>query len=323
MSKNSQPSWMISPNNFVSLLGAEYHLVRDTGVLKRFYISALLIVIILLLTWAGIYYALDLLFHSLTVEITLTIFFCLLFFCIYIFLLNTFAKENRGQKGIFNISNIIRMGFVSFMGFLIAQPLVILLYASTLSPSVKNYKQKILNEHTIKIDGLMRDDLADLVNEQLFYSVQKKRFGTSAYDIELVKIANRIAILQQKTIILKQTAQQTIEHSSFFLFRVEKVNREHSMSWFLTLLIILLFLMPGYLIYSISSQHEYYISKKAREKELVTVAYGQFTMRYKTMFHGKVAIFSRYEDPPFNKIRKQAPVSASITDFLQKYLDNG
>jgi hypothetical protein len=323
MSKDIQPLWMFSPNSFVSLLGAEYHLMSDAGVLKRFYISALLIIIILLLTLTGIYYALDLLFHALVIEIILTIFFCLLFLGIYIFLLNTFAKENRVQKGIFNTSNIIRIGFVAFMGFLIAQPLIIMLYAATLSPVIENHKHTILYEHTVKIDGLMKDEMATLSNEQLFYTNQKVRFGTTAYDKYLDKIADKMEKMRMKTMILKQTAQQTIDNNSFFLFRVQNVNRNYSMSWLLAFLIILLFLLPGYLIYSISSQHEYYQLKKAREKELVVISYKLFTERYKTMFHEQVTIFSRYEDPPFNTVRKQPPVPASMTEFLQKYLENG
>ena len=322
MSRNIQSTWMFSPKSFVSLLGAEYHLMRDAGVLRRFYISSLLIIIILLLTWISIYYALDLLFDAPAIEILLAIFFCLLFFCIYIFLINTFAKENRKHKRILNASNIIRIGFVVFMGFLTAQPLVILLYSTPLASDVENYKRQLFNEHTAKINALINVEITKLATEQQYYTNQKNRFGTSAYDRELEKISGRTGALQHKKTILEQTAQQTIDRNSFFLFRVEKVNNKNPISWLLTLLVVLLFLMPGYLIYSISSKHKYYQLKKAREKEMVASAYSQFTRRYQTMFREPVTIFSRYEDPPFNKVRKQSPVAASITDFLQKYLNN-
>jgi hypothetical protein len=323
MSKEIQSSWMLAPKSFVSLLGAEYHLMRDAGVLKRFYISALLIVIIIILTAISFYYALDLLFHSISVQILLAIFFCLLFLCIYIFLLNTFAKENQSKKTIFNLSNIIRTGFVAFMGFLLAQPVIILQYKDALIPIVENYKQELLIKHISKIDELTNKEVTKLLKKQHYYTDQKALFNTSAYDKELVSIANQLNIIENKTAALHRSAQQTIGRNSFFLFRVQTVHRKHPISWLFTLLVVLLFLLPGYLVYTISSQHIYYILKKAGERELITEAHGAFTDRYKTLFNEDLAIFSRYEDPPFNTVRKHAPVPAPMTAFLQKYLDNG
>lgn len=323
MSRETRSTLMFSPGNFVKLLGEEYHLMRDAGVLRRFYISSLVIIIILLLTGISITYALDLLFHVITIEITLAIFFGLLFFCIYIFLLNTFAKENRKQRGILNLSNIIRAGFVAFMGFLVAQPLIILLYTNALSPAVENYKQEILTEHAAKIEDLASKEATSLVNKWNYYDDQKKRFGTPAYDKELVKIGDRLKKIHNKTTDLQRIAQQTIDRNSFFLFRVQTVNRRYPLAWLLTSLIVLLFLLPGYLVYTISSQHIYYIMKKAREREIISTAFQLFGDRYKTMFNEQLTIFSRYEDPPFNTVRKQQPVAASIADFFQKYINNG
>jgi len=322
MRNDSHASWMISPKSFVSLLGAEYHLMRDAGVLRRFYISSVLIVIILLTTWISIKYACDLLFHTIAVEITLAIFFSLLFFCTYIFLLNTFAKESRAQKGALNFSNVIRTGFVLFMAFLIAQPLNMMFYAHRLYPIVEGHKPEVLKAHLKKIDELMADEINTLVNSKRYYLQQKQLFGTLVYDNELTKVTSKLLVLDGNVAALHQSAQQTIQQSSFFLYRVEKLNNNFPASWLLTLLTVLLFLSPGYLIYTISSQHEYYALKKAREKEIITAAYNEFTRRYTKMFGDQITIFSRYQDPPFNTIRKQLPHSASAADFLKKYLSD-
>lgn len=323
MSKDNHAGWMISPKSFIGLLGAEYGLMRDAGLLKRFYISSLLIIIIMLLTWISIDHAINLLFKTILVEITLAIFFSLLFACIYIFLLNTFAKESRTNKKIVSASNIIRTGFIAFMGFIIAQPLMILLYASALSHPVENHKKQLLQKHTAQIDHLAKDELANLANRKAYCLDQKNKFGTSMYDKELSKIDSTENSIHLKARAFKSAAQQTISNNSFFLYQVEKTNRDYSLSWLLTTLIVVLFLLPGYLIYTISSQHEYYLLKKAREKKLAEDAYGIFTMYYKLLFNQQVQIFSRYEDPPFNTIRKQAPATASMSDFIKKYLGNG
>lgn len=322
MNNDNKSIWMVSPRSFIGLLGAEYDLMRDTGVLRRFYFSSLSIIIIMLLTWISVDYAIDLLFHSIVVEIMLAIFFCLLFTCIYIFLLNTFAKENRGRRGILNTSNIIRIGFIAFMGFLLAQPLIILLYSPTLVPIVESYKQYLLKKHTIQIDALAKDEMRNLLAAKHYYTTQRDILGTSLYDNQLAKIDSRIKLMQSKVASFKHAAQQTINQNSFFLYRVQKINHEYPSAWLATLLIILLFLMPGYLVYTISSQHEYYRLKKEQEKKLIADAYTFFTAHYKMLFNERVSIFSRYKDPPFNTERKQPAIPASMTDFLQKYLDN-
>jgi hypothetical protein len=314
---------MVSPKSFIGLLGGEYGLMREGGVLKRFYISSLLIVAIIITTGVSIFYAITLLFHSVLVETLLTVFFCLLFVCIYVFLLNTFAKEKSAGRTLFNASNLIRAGFIAFMGFQVAQPLMILLYINKLEHKIETYKQQLLLTHIKKIDALTYDEMERLQNSLTYYFDQKENFGTSIYDEEIAKKNEAIKKIQHKATLFKTTAQQTIEGNSFFLFQVSKVNRDYPLSWLFTFLIVVLFLLPGYLIYSISSQNEYYLLKKAQERSLVLNSYSYFLMWHKILFNSKIEVFSRYEDPPFNKIRKQPLVKATNSAFLKKYLGIG
>lgn len=321
MSTNQHATWMVSAKSFIGLLGAEYGLMRDGGVLKRFYISSLLIVAIFLITGVSIFYAIELLFHSIWVEILLATFFCFLFVCIYIFLINTFAKENRPGKGLLNASNIIRAGFIAFMGLQVAQPLMILLFSQKLSPAVEKYKQQLLVTHLHKIDKLTDSEITHLQAGKLYYDTQKSMYGTTIYDKQLDKINAAIKEMQWKASVAKTSATQTIEQNSFFLFQVGRVNRSYPLSWLLTLLTTLLFLLPGYLVYSISSRNEYYQLKKAQEKKLVMASYDFFLMRHKILFSERVKVFSRYEDPPFNTTRKKPPTQANNEAFLKKYLE--
>lgn len=309
-----------SSGSFVKLLGAEYDLVRHTAVLKRFYLSALLIITVTVLTSISIYYAIVLLFHSILFEILLSLFFSLLFVCIYIFLLNTFSKENRKHRNALNASNAIRIGFIAFMGFLIAQPLAILLHAAPLAADVENYKSKLLKNHSQKITALTKRELTNLTTQYRYYADQKDKFGTSFYNDQLHKIDSTLKSIRHKTAALEFAAYQTINNNSFFLYRVKKLNYSYPLSWLLSLLIILLFILPGYLVYSISSQDQYYQLKKARERKLVSDAYNCFAASYEKLFDRKITIFSRYKDPPFNSIRKQPPVAATMRDFVQNHL---
>src|SRR5438445_13358638 len=114
---------------------------------------------------------------------------------------------------------------------------------------------------------------------------QKMKFDAPVYNDQIIKIENKIQLMQENLDSFKYDAQQTIDRSSFFLYLIEKVRKGYALSWFLTFLIVLLFLLPGYLIYSISSQHEYYQLKKAEEKRLIMAAYGSFIEKYRIIFN--------------------------------------
>ncbi|MCD2424823.1 DUF4407 domain-containing protein [Niabella pedocola] len=322
MSNGSKPRGFASQRSLVKLLGAEQDLMRSAGILKRFYAATLLIIAILLLTCVSIFYAIELLFHSVAVETMLAIFFSLLFICIYIFLLNTFSKEDRKHKKKLNFSDIIRIGFIAFMGFLIAQPLIILLYATRLSTDVAHYKQQLLNTHTTRISGLTEKETKKLLTRYHYYNQQKQQSGTTIYDDQMARIDRSLQAMQIKTQALESTAACTIAANSFFLYRIKRVNGSYPLSRLLVIIIVLLFILPGLLIYVISGDHHYYQQKKAFERKLVTDAYQAFTMHYKKLWDRSVTIFSRYIDPPFNTIRKKPPVAGNTNDFVQKYLDN-
>src|SRR4051812_39867934 len=83
----------------VSLLGADFDIMNraGTGVQTKFYFSAIIIISIFVTSCFSIGYAVDLLFHSLIIEIALSLFLSSLFVCIYIFLLHTFAKKQLGK----------------------------------------------------------------------------------------------------------------------------------------------------------------------------------------------------------------------------------
>ncbi|MBO9592520.1 MAG: DUF4407 domain-containing protein [Niabella sp.] len=322
MSSRSKPNGIASQRSFVKLLGGEYDLMRSTGILKRFYAATLLIIAILLLTCISIFYAIELLFHSIAVETTLAVFFSLLFICIYIFLLNTFSKEDRKRKKKLNFSDIIRIGFIAFMGFLIAQPLIILVYAASLSADVAHYKQQLLNTHTTRIAGLTEKETGKLAARHHHYNRQKQQSGTTIYDDQMARIDRTLQAMEIKTQALESAAARTIAANSFFLYRIKRVNGSYPLSGLLVLIIVTLFMLPALLIYTISGEHHYYRQKKALERKLISDAYHAFTMHYKKLWDQSVTIFSRYIDPPFNTIRKKPPVSGNTNDFIQKYIDN-
>jgi len=250
--------------NFVKLIGAEYELLQKAGsnILTRFYIAAIAIVIALLLSFGSISYAIDMLFHNHVVEIMLSCFFVFLFACIYVFLINTFAKEDKpGNNRFVSASNLIRVAFVVFIALVVALPLSIYVCEDELIPKTERYKAGVLEEHTKHIAVVFRSDLQTLNARALYCQHQKEMYHTSYFDREIAQIELGITALNLRAEQLIREAERKINGNSFFLYQIRQVHH-YPKAWLLTLFIVFLFLLPGYLVYSISSDNAYYQLKK-------------------------------------------------------------
>lgn len=153
----------------ISLVGAEYQMMKQSGslVLRKFYLSAVSIVVIIIISACSIFYGIDLLVHNYMVELLLSIFISILFGFMYIFLMNTFAKESYVKsKSVASFSNITRMGFVMFMAFIISKPIEIWWMQNAMNATVREYKKALLAEHTAHINRIYQEDIDRLTNEK-------------------------------------------------------------------------------------------------------------------------------------------------------------
>ena len=318
--------WMVSPKSFIKLLGAEYDIMQQAGatVLGKFYFAAICIVLIIFLSVVSIRYAIDLLFPDLLTEIVLSVFFALLFACIYIFLINTFSKDQDAKRNkLFSLSNIIRFSFIVFIAYLVVQPVTIAAMGDKLEQQTTAYKQAVLQKHLNTIGSFYASDLDKLQRRAAYCTQQKAAFGAHHFDAELDAIETAISSINDKENYMAAEARRKIEGGSFFLYRIQ-MSTHHIRSWLLTAFIVLLFVLPGYLIYNIAADDAYYALKKAYEKNIIVQGYTDFELQYKKMFlenYGvAIELFSRFEDPPFKHVRKIPEAPCTMDDFLKKYI---
>lgn len=317
MSRQQQFSWMVRPRGFIKLLGGEYDLMQKAGgtVLFKFYLSAVIILFISVISFASIAYAIELLFHVILVEILLSAFLSLLFVLLFIFIVNTFTKDARKRK-LFNFSNITRLGFVVFIGFIISKPIEAFLYRNVIEEDIETHKAELVNEHRFKIQELFAKDIAKLESE-------KENYVRLRLDEELPKISAKLNLIQQKKTDLATVSAIRIEQGAYFIYRIKTISGKYHGSWLVSLVVMALFLLPVFLIYSISSDEEYFKRKHAQERKLVEKAYQAFTQKYAEIFlHSydlQVEFYSKYEDPPFNTLLKKRPVCQSANDFHERY----
>lgn len=323
-------TWLISPKSFIQLIGAEYDILRrsGSGSVVRFYIAAVFIVMILLLSWLSIFYATELLFHSYLLEVFLSVFISLLFVFIYIFLINTFSKpifkrlKTSTSGRLITLSNIIRIGFVIFMAFLISKPVEIFIYKKQLNTQIESYRKHVLGEYTASLKKLNEKDISRLSTQREFLEnlVNKDPTGLIRQDIN--NLSGRIAQIQQAERADLGKAEQRTLRSNYLLQRVKLASRK-PIAWLICLGLVCLFLSPGYLIYSISANDAYYELKKKSEIKLVMEEFRAFEKMYSAIFlesYGiKLSYYSKYEDPPLNTRLKPTPAFGTQQDFLKQY----
>lgn len=326
-------TWLIKRKNFIQLIGAEYHLLKKSGSnsIWKFYIAAVLILLILLLTICSIFYATEMLFHIPQIEVLLAGFISFLFVFIYIFLLNTFSKQvladKKDKKGIswwekIRLANVLRMGFVAFMAFLIAKPVEVFVFREQLEPKVEEYKSSMFNSYRKKIESINDPDIHKIQHALSFYKIQSLKYTSSAINDQIKNLDNQLSEILSNQASNLTVAKQRIENSDYLIFRIQAVSH-YALSWLICVIVILLFLIPGSLIYSISTNDIYYKLKQDWERRLISEEHIAFCKWYTAIFKDKFNLdrtcYSVFEDPPFNERRKAQPSFQIQSDFIKKF----
>lgn len=308
----------------VSFIGIDYSLLKRSGEdnITKFYLSGFFVAAIVGICFLAVYYAFDLMFHKWYAEVLLSIFFSLTFLTIYLLLIQTFSKEtlpNSYNTSFFTTSNITRICFVLLISFLIAQPVKIYLLSDRLENDVASYKTRLYNEFSVKVTHLYLEDLRKLAQRKHAYE------GLTDHTY-MVENNRQIQLIQERMDKDKQEAYQKIENSDFFLKRIEFAGKYRS-SWWISLLVVVIFSVPAYLIYSISDDSKYYSEKRAGDHDLVEREYQAFKRIHNDIFKQRygldIQFHEAYEDAPFNWVRKAQPERGNNDVFLEDLADHG
>ena len=305
----------------VSLIGIDYYLLKLSGEenILKFFISGFFVILIFVISFFSVFYGFDLMFNMWYAELLLASFFSLTFLTIYILLIQTFSKEtlpSSYKTTFFSTSNITRICFVLLISFLIAQPIKIFFLKDILDNEISGYKDSLYKEFEVKSRKLYQNDLGRLNKRYTEYN----RLTYNGSSLLITQIEDQINEINNRIEKDDQAAYFKISNSDFFLKRIVLANK-YPQSWFICLIVMAIFSIPVYLIYSISDHSNYYLLKKDRDHKLVLDEYEKFKVRYHSIFqtnYGKDIPFCElYEDPPFNKIKKPKPVYLDHNDFYK------
>lgn len=317
----------LSRKSIVSLIGIDLDVLEETANnnFKKFTLTGLLVIAIFVISFASVFYAFELMFKMWYAEVLLSIFFGLMFFNIYIFLIQTFSKEVLPASlkfKFFNLSNIFRIGFVLFLGYLIAQPIKIFFLRKPLDNQISGYKELLFKQSNKNNEAIYSEDLIRLKNAKTQYVSFSKNDEINKYLLEIDESINEMEqnINQSNIDISKK-----LEGSNFITKRIEYANN-YKVSKLIDLIILIIFSLPLLLIYSISGESKYYALKKEMDREHVLSHYNLFKKQYQKTLMKKYALkvvdyYEPFEDPPFNTKKKVEPDFSTQNDFFNKYFN--
>ncbi|SJZ62737.1 DUF4407 domain-containing protein [Sediminibacterium ginsengisoli] len=315
----------ITKRFMVGMIGIDYDELRRSADknLDRFHWAAIFVAVILMLSLFSVYYAFELMFHKWYVQFLLSLFFSLMFGIIYVLLLQTISKKPLGQKQgrWFNVPNLLRGGFILFIGFLLSKPVEIFILSMPLDKDIARYRQELnisFEQQTKKIYA------ADIARLQMRQSIAKNLGNED--DLQQLSVRIRALELQQSRAI--QNASARISGSPFFLERVRLAAKHYRSSWVICLVILILFFTPALLVYTVSSNNRYYIGKNEAEEALVMTHYLRFRDLYTKNFLERynlsgISFYETHTDPPFRNHRTKAPGCDSQKDFFNRFRNYG
>ena len=314
------------PKSLTELIGADYDILRQSGssVVRTFYWAAFTLVVISVLTFLSVREAMNMLFHSIEVELLFSLFFSGLFLLMYVFLLNTFSNPSLDKRGnLLSASNVTRITFVVFMAFMISKPLEVRLLNSYITIETEQYKSQLLSNYKQRLDMLVEKDVVRFHKRKNYLRTQQQLRSSNAITQEIHEIDESLVNIESKNERHFTLANEKIAKSDFFIFKIKSVTH-HALGWFAFLGILVLFLLPGYLVYSIAEDDSYYMHKKEQENNIVLRHYKEFLLRYSRVFSQKygrsISYYSVFADAPYNTKRKSDNKYNSQKDFLDRFM---
>ena len=95
-----------------------------------------------------------------------------------------------------------------------------------------------------------------------------------------------------------------LTRNNFYTRRIQLINARYRLSWLVTSISVLFFIMPIALKYRVRNNSNFYQVKKKREENWVKNSYEQFKEDYSAVFTDRFGIaaewYESYVDPPFN-----------------------
>ncbi|WP_111682821.1 DUF4407 domain-containing protein [Winogradskyella tangerina] len=287
----------------------------------RFFTSG---ITVFLLFWISLYsyhYSFNKLFNLPTLSWLISIAFTMMIINIYrlnIITLN--ANKLKYSLGYFS-SLGIRIFFIILISLTVIKPLELILLNEQVTTEIASIKAEKINS-TLKSSELyfnneikyLEDELAELQQ-----NIEDQRLSGETGEVDY--LTQKIEDLKKNKSTELKEIEILLNESPYFIESLILVNSEYPQIWMLTLILMFVFLSPFILKFTTSPSGYYSKKRFVLQEKIIRDEYEQFKKYYKACFESSlgipIEIEERFEDPPFNTIRKKdTRTIGQETDFI-------
>ncbi len=264
---------------------------------SRFTGIGVLVGIIFTICFVSCFLAFTGLLQNSWIGIVIGLFFAWMITNIYLFLLYTLSKTGFPyipNKTARFISVSIRLIFIAFISTIVSKPLETLVFSKQLSQDIQVFKQEKINRYKQSTNNYLDKE----INEY------KKLLTGTNDDFYLNLIQDR----EKKKLSYTNSMKQLVKKSNYYIQGIIILNKKYPLSWFISLFVLILFIIPTFLKIFIHKDSIFYKTKHYVESHLVKYEYELFKEKYNEIFNNKYGMDLHYDehfsDAPFNTKRK-------------------
>lgn len=278
----------------------------------------------------GFYYAMFETTGSIVIGVVIGLFFGLLIVNLYRLFFSIISTRYRPKSNFVQIAiSIIKRAYILIiLAAFVSKSLETQILSRSLNKHLSNWKYELVENYKntldANIDSERQEVLADfrrkLSDDQLFdrdSEVNRKEYE-----------AERDALLQdiEASIEIRiHTIENEIRRSNFFITRIRFLAEGMPASWFITALMVVLFVYPVYLFLFDPLFIEYARSSEAHNRDKVISEHTSFVVEYNKLFDkfGEKTILweELYVDPPFNSLKKPREYEVLNKGSLVKWIE--
>lgn len=272
---------------------------------SRFTAIGVLVASIFTLCFISCYFAFTSLLQNLWFGIIIGLFFAWMITNIYLFLLYTLSKTgfpyvpNRTARF---ISVSIRLIFIAFISIIISKPIESLVFSKQLEKEIQIFKKEKIERYTKSTNSYLDKE----INEY------KNLLTGNNDDFYLNLIEDR----EKKKTVLTASMKQLVKKSNYYIQGIIILNNKYPISWIITIIVLIMFIIPTYLKLFIQKDSIFYKTKHYVESHLVKYEYELFKEKYTATLINRYSVEFRrineinvnytehFSDAPFNTIQK-------------------
>jgi hypothetical protein len=133
-----------------------------------------------------------------------------------------------------------------------------------------------LVEQEISSDSQFLEELHSITLNAVQYQQEFQGYKTNLYNAIQAKIDNY------------NNLDTLLSKSNFYIKRIQLILYERQVSWFITTIVVLLFLLPIYFKYKVREKTDFYTQKLGIEKMIINEEYETFKVRYSRLLQDNV-----------------------------------